>query len=63
MEKELFTTREKKLFSTRDVADIIGYSTEHVRELIRQGKLRSVKPNGGKMFITRSALNEFMNGK
>lgn len=54
---------EQKLLTTRDVANITGYSTEYVRELIRQGKLKSIKPNGGRIFIRRGDLNYFLGEK
>ena len=53
----------KSLLTTREVANITGYSTEYVRELIRQDKLKSIKPNGGRIFIRRADLNDFMGGK
>ena len=53
----------KSLLTTREVANITGYSTEYVRELIRQDKLKSIKPNGGRIFIRRVDLNAFMGGK
>lgn len=54
---------ERNLLTTRDVANITGYSTEYVRELIRQGKLKSIKPNGGRIFIRRGDLNYFLGEK
>lgn len=54
---------KKSLLTTREVANITGYSTEYVRELIRLGKLKSIKPNGGRIFIRRVDLNDFMGGK
>ena len=54
---------ERSLLTTRDVANITGYSTEYVRELIRQGKLKSIKPNGGRIFIRRGDLNDFLGEK
>ena len=54
---------EQKLLTTREIANITGYSTEHVRELIRQGKLKSIKPNGGRIFIRRGDLNDFLGEK
>ncbi len=53
----------KSLLTTREVANITGYSTEYVRELIRQDKLKSIKPNGGRIFIRRADLNDFMGGR
>ena len=53
----------KKLLTTREVANLTGYSTEHVRELIRMDKMKSIKPNGGRIFISQADLNEFMGGK
>lgn len=54
---------KKSLLTTREVANTTGYSTEYVRELIRLGKLKSIKPNGGRIFIRRVDLNAFMGGK
>lgn len=53
----------KSLLTTREVANITGYSTEYVRELIRQDKLKSIKPNGGRIFIRRADLSDFMGGR
>lgn len=53
----------EKLLTTKEVAKITGYCEEHVRILTRTGKLKSFKPNGGRIFIKRSDLNNFMGGK
>lgn len=38
-----------------------GYSRERLYVLIRSGKLRKAKPIGGKIFIKRAWLDEFIN--
>ena len=54
---------EGKLLTPKEVAKITGYCEMYVRELIRKGKLKSFKPNGGRIFIKRSDLNNFIGGK
>jgi len=54
---------EEKLLTPKEVAKITGYCERYVRELIRKGKLKSFKPNGGRIFIKRSDLNNFIGGK
>lgn len=48
-----------KTYSTKEVAQIIGSSTEKVTELIRNGKLKAFKP--GKVYMVREeVLKEFI---
>ena len=54
---------KRNLLTTREVAKITGYSTEYVRELIRMDKIQSIKPNGGRIFIRRADLNDFLGEK
>ncbi len=54
---------KRNLLTTREVAKITGYSTEYVRELIRMDKIQSIKPNGGRIFIRRGDLNDFLGEK
>mgnify|MGYP000898967289 CR=1 FL=1 len=55
-------TTKNELYSIKEAAEAAGYSVTHIRELARRGKIRSIKPNGGKRFITKDALNDFLNG-
>lgn len=42
------------------VSQITGYCEEHLRLLTRSGKLKSVKPNGGRILVSKKDLSEFM---
>lgn len=42
------------------VSQITGFCEEHLRLLTRNGKLKSVKPNGGRIFVSKKDLSEFM---
>lgn len=54
---------EKKFVNIKEVAKITGYCEEYVRLLIRTGKIKSSKPNGGRLFVSVDDLNNFMGGK
>ena len=54
---------EKKFVNIKEVSKITGYSEEHVRLLIRTGKIKSSKPNGGRLFVSVDDLNDFIEGK
>ena len=54
---------EKKFLNIKQVAEITGYCEEHVRLLVRTGKIKSSKPNGGRLFVSISDLNNFIEGK
>ncbi len=54
---------EKKFVNIKEVAKITGYCEEYVRLLIRTGKIKSSKPNGGRLFVSVDDLNDFMEGK
>ena len=54
---------KKILLSTKEVANLTGYNQEYVRVLIRSGKLKSSKPNNGRLFVSVDDLNDFMSGK
>lgn len=54
---------EKKFVNIREIAKITGYCEEHVRLLVREGKIKSTKPNGGRLFVSVDDLNNFIKGK
>ena len=54
---------EKKFVNIKEVAKITGYCEEHVRLLVREGKIKSTKPNGGRLFVSIDDLNDFIGGK
>ena len=54
---------EKNFLNIREVAEITGYCEEHVRLLVREGKIKSTKPNGGRLFVSVDDLNDFIEGK
>lgn len=53
---------KKNLLSPRQVAAKTGYSEEYIRLLIRTGKIKSSKPNGGRLFVSADALDDFIMG-
>ncbi|NLB80121.1 MAG: helix-turn-helix domain-containing protein [Clostridiaceae bacterium] len=50
-------------FTITQVSQITGFCEEHLRLLTRNGKLKSVKPNGGRIFVSKKDLTEFMGRK
>ena len=42
------------------VSQITGFCEEHLRLLTRNGKLKSIKPNGGRILVSKKDLSEFM---
>ena len=54
---------ENELYTIKEAAQAMGYSVSHIRELARTGAIRSIQPNRGKRFITKDALDDFLNGE
>ena len=48
------------ILTVKQTADILSASTATVQSYIRQGRLRAAK-HGNKFFISKEALQEFMN--
>ncbi len=51
---------EKRFYTIKDVSGITGYSERHLRYLTREGKIKSVKPNGGQILIKKGDLENFL---
>jgi len=52
-----------RLTDVKRAASITGYRPETLRRLIRQGKIKAVKPNGGKFLIFETSLVDFLKGE
>ena len=48
-----------KLLTTKEVAEITGYSPKYIAILARQGKIKAIKPTG-RLLISESAVVEFL---
>jgi excisionase family DNA binding protein len=56
-------TIKNELYTIKQASEETGYSAAHLRKLVRIGKIKAIKPNGGKVFIPGEALDAFLNGK
>lgn len=51
-----------ELMTIKRAAEYTGYSTAHLRVLVKKGKIKAIKPNGGKLIIREDDLNVFLQG-
>jgi excisionase family DNA binding protein len=56
------TLSEKEYYSTREVANLLGYSAEYVRSLCKQGKIKSTKI-GFVIAISKEDLKDFLQSR
>ena len=50
---------DKTMLSTKEVADIMGVTSETVRDWINRGRLTGVRLPSGQFRVTRAALSTF----
>lgn len=53
----------KAFYTTKDVAKILNYHPEYVRELVRKGKLESVNKSGHYRFTDKEIEDFLKRGK
>lgn len=51
---------EKMFFSCEEAATLLGVTKGTIYKWCQSGKLKSSKPNGGKVLIRREAINELL---
>lgn len=56
---------DKLWYTTKDLADAVGYSIGHVNYLIRKGKIlgKKINPKGGNYRIPRKEYNRLIKGE
>ena len=52
----------QRLLTIGDAADLTGYSKDYLRRLTRLGKIKAIRPNGGKLLIAEAEMVNFLNG-
>ena len=52
----------KELITIKQAAEYTGYSIAHLRVLVKRGRIKAIKPNGGKLLILEEDLNVFLQG-
>lgn len=51
-----------KMYTTREVAEKLRYHPEHIRRLVREGKLKTANDYGHHKF-TEKEIEDFLRGK
>lgn len=52
---------EKNWYRTEEACKILGYSKWHLYRLVKDGRLSSSKPNGGRLFFRKSDIEAWLN--
>lgn len=60
---EIQKTNNKQLLTVTEAANYIGYHRDTVQRLVREGRIRALKPNGGRYLIRQVDLIAFLEGK
>lgn len=60
---EEIKTLTKTWFNTQEAADYAGCKVDTLRRYMYDGKLAYSKPTGGKVFISKKDLDEFLSSK
>lgn len=53
----------KQLLTITEVAEITGYHRVYIWQLVKDGKIKSIQPNGGRHLIRQVDLISFLEGK
>jgi len=56
------TLSEKEFYTTREVANLLGYSTEYTGQLFRTGKIKSIKI-GFIRAVSKEELKNFLQSR
>ena len=59
---EIQKTNNKPLLTVTEAANYIGYHRDTVQRLVRSGRIRALKPNGGRYLIRQVDLIAFLEG-
>ena len=60
---EVQNINNKPLLTVTEAANYIGYHRDTIQRLVREGKIRAFRPNGGKYLIRQVDLIDFLGGK
>lgn len=60
---EIQKTNNKPLLTVTEAANYIGYHRDTVQRLVRSGRIRALKPNGGRYLIRQVDLIAFLEGR
>ena len=60
---EIQKTNNKPLLTVTEAANYIGYHRDTVQRLVREGKIKALKPNGGRYLIKQVELIAFLEGR
>lgn len=58
---ELSKIANKEFLTIDEAAIYLGYSTSYVYQLVSRGLLPKNKPQGGRVYISKTDLNNFIN--
>ena len=53
----------KLLLTVTEAANVSGYNRDYLCRLVQHGKIRALKPNGGRYLIRQVDLIAFLEGK
>jgi len=53
---------EKPMLTVTEAANLLGYNRDYFCRLVRVGKVRSIRPTGGRYLIAQEWLVDFMEG-
>lgn len=59
---EVQNINNKPLLTVTEAANYIGYHRDTVQRLVRSGRIRALKPNGGRYLIRQVDLIDFLEG-